>query len=105
MDICWSQRCTGRRHEHEVWNAAVLQTRVNAGTGGAAGWRRDYGRTGVEGGSYGDLTQGSRSREHAGDAASESHGIRWLALVALLALAIRGLLRVAMIFWFLEPSV
>jgi hypothetical protein len=54
---------------------------------------------GSEGGSYGDLTQSVRSREHAGDAASERHGIWRLALVALLALAILGVLLVAMIFW------
>jgi hypothetical protein len=54
---------------------------------------------GSEGGSYGDLTQSVRSREHAGDAASERHGIWRLALVGLLALAILGLLLVAMIFW------
>jgi hypothetical protein len=54
---------------------------------------------GSEGGSYGDLTQAVRSREHAGDVASERHAIWRLALVALLAIGILGVLLVALTFW------
>jgi hypothetical protein len=54
---------------------------------------------GSEGGSYGDLSQSVRSHEHAADVASERHGIWRLALVALLALAILGVLLVALTFW------
>jgi hypothetical protein len=54
---------------------------------------------GSEGGSYGELTQSVRSREHAGDAVSERHGIWRLAFSALLALAILGVLVVALTFW------
>jgi hypothetical protein len=54
---------------------------------------------GSEGGSYGELTQSVRSRELAGDVASERHGIWRLAIHALLALAILGVLLVALTFW------
>jgi hypothetical protein len=54
---------------------------------------------GSEGGSCGEPTQSVRSREQAGDAASERQGIWRLAFSALLALAILGVLVVALIFW------
>jgi glycerate-2-kinase len=52
-----------------------------------------------DGGRRGELTPSVRSREHAGDRASESNGIWHFALAALLALAILGVLVAAMTFW------